>query len=389
MPLEAVAVLEDAAAPLAPEGDFPFNDLLVPHDRPIRPPLPEWAQSVNAMFQQASALAGSDLQAAGQGMSRSFNEAALIEVYFGRPDHAAALCRASIDWFAGAAARSGDLSLIRFALQAFVNLGRLDRIAGRWELALSQFEQAWQSTQGVTLRATALLISNAHVDAIGASAPEFLPGLETIYVVDSLKTLLKAKRYADVLDFVQSRSGIGRPTLRDFLWEAAVVATYRLGRGERSLHLAEERLREPRRANRPIFILRRAEVFTVTGHEDCGLDLARKLGAAFEDAATPLGQTRRSVLDRLIKLLLHLNAGDTSRLAARGATASAELNDVPLQSDFLTLLMRGAADAGDRAKAAEQLAGLRRSGWYGAAAATGDPGIIDQLFNSLMSASPQ
>jgi tetratricopeptide (TPR) repeat protein len=367
-----------AAAPIAM-----FEDILVPYQKPLKLPLPEWAAVIRARFEQWRERAKTDLVNACDPIVTCYNEAALLEVHFGRMTDSAALCEASLEWLGRCSRRAEPASVLRFAFQPFINLGRLDRIYGRYDEALRKFRVVGEASRGQAVDLGSLFLSTEMCQEIFARADSPARLARTIYVLDSLKTLLKAGLYQEVVNFAPHHHEPGDVTARDILAEAASIALCRMGRFSEAMAAADRILADREGPNRTLFLFRRAEIFAMAGQRDDALRVARKLAAGFLSYPGPIGVTRLGMLSRLAMLLSCLGADEAGPVAELGYRNGARVNDVLLRAEFLNTLagLPGADSAALRAQARA----VKRDGWYGVARERApEPGnIVDALSADL------
>jgi hypothetical protein len=389
MPLKIPSAALDASSSRssAVPDTVPFNDLLVPHDRPVRLPLSRWAGKILDLISQSRN--DSNLMDHCHGMMRSFNEAALIEVFAGRMEHAFALCEAAVTWTAWMTAETEQPMVAKFALHPFINLARLDRIHRRWDLALRKFRSLGDVLNRKEFVAAEIHITEDVWQKVLAEDPEFFLTIKTVYIVDILKTLLRAHRYDEALAFVKEFDVGADISLLDFLLEGAIIALCRSGKPVAAMQMIEGRLRESNRnMNRPVFLFRRAECFLLMNDLPQATALLEKMAAAFYDRSITLGMTKLSFLLQLAKLMRDVNPERAISLCEIGFEAAAILNDCVFQTEFLAII-RG-ADCGKLSQQArERMEQIARDSLYGAAT---NPALvqshpfrtIDQLFHDLM-----
>ncbi len=115
-------------------------ELLTAFERPARLPIPE---QLAALMARMDAVEGAD----GPGeMASILNRAALMEVQFGRPDKAAALCWLQIHWVIKRVFPRYGVSQLFLVFQPWINLARLDRHARRYGAArrkLAKLHNVW------------------------------------------------------------------------------------------------------------------------------------------------------------------------------------------------------------------------------------------------------
>src|SRR5262249_26966222 len=92
------------------------NDLLIYHDRPVRPPLAEWASYILDRIEEYQTADREEVRDYNQ-ISTCYNQAALIELNYGRMDNAFRLCVSHLEWLSSAIERTGRMDLAKLGLQ--------------------------------------------------------------------------------------------------------------------------------------------------------------------------------------------------------------------------------------------------------------------------------
>ena len=227
-----------------------------------------------------------------------------------------------------------------------------------------------------------------------AKDPEFHTTIKTVYIVDVLRTLLRARYDARTLTFVEETDVGEDSSLLDFLLEAAIVVLSRSGRQSTAMEILEDRLLDVnRRANRPILLFRRAECFLLLHDESRATALLNKLALAFHDPSITLGMSKLSLLLQLARLMTEVDQAEAIALSQIGLQSATHIRDVVFQVEFLSLIRKyGSAESSLNAQ--ERIEQIRREALYGAAnhpllAEAGELRVIDGLFQELINTSHQ
>lgn len=239
--------------------------LLQPQDRIARVPLGAWARQLRTSMEMI--LAGPRLvETVSYEIGTVGNNAALVASHQGDTEAAWRLCERQVWWQLRLGRRSNRNAVALHSLQPWVNLGRLEAMAGDWEAALSRLARLDQRRPDGTLALQPLRADGLGCQALRAGTGEFALLVENIFVIDSLKVLLLNHRWEEVLAFGQ---GLGqrRPGVVLRALEAAVVAASRLGEWNRAHALAQEGIARTGGDpwHRVVFRLRAAEVAACTG----------------------------------------------------------------------------------------------------------------------------
>lgn len=371
-------------------GYAPSGELLValePLDLPVFVPLRDWASHILGSLARYAPQAGSETLDAHSyaGVSGCFNQAGLIETCFGRMGHAATICELALEWLTKWLPRTGDLSLARLAFQPYINLGRLERITGDTDCALERFAKLRLSTvHRVPFMLGPMRVSRQYWDAMRSAKPAIAGLFVTVSAVESVKTLLKAKRYSAVLEYIADKRGLEDTAANDAFTEAAALAWTATGRPDQALAFIESRLADEAGANYPIFAFRRIETLASSGEEWVAIEASRHLLAKLAGEVDTPGPFRLRVLAQLAGLLAHFDADQALAACAIGLRGAIELNDVRLQMKFLAVRAKADSDEAARSEARSQMNAIQRSGLYGAAStAAGEAGPIEELYMRL------
>jgi tetratricopeptide (TPR) repeat protein len=359
------------------------QDILTPQDRPVRLPLPLWAAARLNEFGLLRQQSPYDKPETCGAIVDCFNEAALIEVYYGRLDMAATLCHAAMRWVAGLVDATGSAFCYRFAFQPYVNLGRLDRIEKRWQESLDKFQVVEEAVKGRPVRFGPIAVDRTSLESIAAKFPD--PAvLRNIFILDTLKTLLKATWYDKLLRFFPS--WIDDPMKNDFICEAFLVALGCMQKPTQALELNDKFLRDnPKSGNRLVYLYRRIEILLAMNDLDGAIRLARKLAAVFTEYEGTLSHNKLIVLAKICEVMISLELSEAASLLQSGLNAASKLGDVFLQREFLQMLAKAVSASDVQEKVHRSLHELSATGLYGAARKTGDVGaegiqvLSDQL----------
>jgi len=111
--------------------------ILHPEDRIIRLPLDIWAKQLMVRINKISFLP--NLNKSMETFAAALNQAALILTYNGQIDNARHLCYKAINTYATILEHQQSKEISLYQIQAWVNLGRLDRILKLFDNALHKF----------------------------------------------------------------------------------------------------------------------------------------------------------------------------------------------------------------------------------------------------------
>ncbi|HET8892187.1 MAG TPA: hypothetical protein VFQ41_25040 [Candidatus Angelobacter sp.] len=379
---------EDAparAVPVRPEPVRVFDGILVPYQTPVRRSLPEWATTIHGRFLQAVEQRRLDLVEGASPLVNCFNEAALIEVCFGRQDQAAALCSAYLQWVNRNSRRPGALVILQYAFEPFLNLARIARIQQRYEDALRSIEVVDKVARCQDAWLGDILIPASLSEEIFARSTPFPKLIRVTYILEWVKALIKCKRYSEAEAFNPPWHNPADLTARDIIWEGKIISLGCEGRYDDALAAAEPALADRDGLNRSLFLFRRAETYAAAGRIEDAARVAGGLAKGFLSYPPgSLSMTRMGLLVRLTALLIKLGIEDALRLAELGLQRATALSDILFQSEFLNLMadLQGNGGMALRAEAAER----RRKGLYGAGrnSSQNPPSPVEVLTQALL-----
>jgi hypothetical protein len=341
------------------------SGLLLPQARIPRIPLAEWAETLSRRLARCRTafLPPRELALEVAGIS---NNAALLAALHGDRDQAWTLCERQIEWQHRCSRRVGDPAIAAHGVQPFVNLGRLEALAGNWEEALARFARlkGYRSEGEVDLGQ--VCVERAGWQAVSGSREDFDRLLENMYVVDSLKALLQNRRFEEALVFTAELRPQIRPELLLLAREAEVVAWSWIGRHRHARRVAEDAARETRAWERAVFRLRLGETLGASGDVEGAATALRPLA----EVAAQLSPGRRRdlqvlyVLVRLVGACAETGLVEAATAVARAAYEGARATgDEVFQIECLRFLT-SAAPADERDGWCEALEALERSTLY-------------------------
>jgi hypothetical protein len=307
----------------------------------VRLALPSWSQRVAEYLANYKASLATTTPTYPL-KSICFNQLGLIECYIGRLERATTSCYAHLEWVSQVVAEQELLAVSQQALDAWINLGRLDVINGAYNEALAKFALLQKAKRGEELTVGALTISDKHWQAIVQARPDFYEFIENVFITDSVKALLKSKDYEAVLSFaISNMTGVG-PLLHDFLTESQLIALCRLGQSEAALELAQQYSLRGSFLHRLIFQLHRAEALAYFGEEKAALQVVTDLDfiMSYFQLDTKPNLSKLFLTARLVKALKTLGQPLAAQRFAQKAYAGAVLlQDETLQLEFLRFIL--------------------------------------------------
>ncbi|HEU0299792.1 MAG TPA: hypothetical protein VFR37_10065, partial [Longimicrobium sp.] len=372
----------------APAGGSIVAALLLPQDRIPREPLSAWAGRLRQNVERFRRSARTPVQLSREG-SAAGNNAALIAALRGDAEGAWAACERQMWWQARLSRRARVPAIAARCVQPWVNLARLEALAGDWQGAVTRLERLRPLGKSGAIALQPLRRDGTGCSQITGSGDDDFPAvLDNMYVIDTLRALLQNRRWDEVLHFADAVRRRFRPGLGLWAMEAQVVAACRAGDHDRARAVACEALERPDVTawRRVVFRMRLAEV------EACAGDAA---GAAAALAPLARGVRRLSaearaqlqplyVLARLAGACLECGMAEDAAAIAGGVYEGARAaGDQVFQVEALRVLVRAAPDAG-RAGWAETLAALQGETEYRQYRAPGAPPADSVVIDALL-----
>lgn len=250
--------------------------LLSPNDRVARLPLRFWAERLILNLQHTYATIREPRRFA-ENLAAIGNNAGLVAASRGDTEAALKSAELQIRWLGRLARRSRESSLAAFAVQPWVNLGRLDAISGRTMEALDRFSELWRSALNGHVHIGTLRLGEGDWAAIVPTRDHFLTFVHTIYVSDSLKAMILNRRFDLVDPFSLQVGAKGR--LKSMCDEACIVAESKTGDHRKAIARAETAVASATGWPAVVLQLRLAEANACAGE----LDGSRKILSQLAD----------------------------------------------------------------------------------------------------------
>ena len=247
------------------------NDFLLVQDLLCRPPLQSWARSIQEGLESEI----------GPGRQNSthiaslLNLAAFVEILRGDKNAAKAICEAELAWVASLASKTaGSLTISALAIQPWINIGRLLRIDGRCQEALSHFDLVLKRPDREPLLLGPCRIQESEWEDLLASDVSL--NLWNVYLVDSLKTYFRCRRFDVALRFIAELREVEPRCHDNLLLEGQIISQIGLGDYERSYQLAKSRSDQDV-LDTVVLMLYQAQCLTELDRHDDVLTLTRDL----------------------------------------------------------------------------------------------------------------
>jgi tetratricopeptide (TPR) repeat protein len=363
-------------------------DLLLPHHRPIRYPLGRWTSIIQNKFDRCRTLDYCDPSIC-QDLIGCYNEFALIETYFGRSRDAEYLCNKALELLLSLVGQTGRYGCYGAAFDPFVNLGRLERLEGNYDKALARFRSVQSALRGITTSLGPIELT-PKILAIVFEDRRLVPVLREVFVVDSLKTLMKAHKYDEILQFACECEDDAGPSSRQFLLEACIVALGAAGECKEALRVLDMYTAGAQVKNVAVLVFRRAELLVAVDETEKALKLASKLGEQFIRELDKLGKFSLGLLYALARMLMLHRSELAPAVIRAGLALTVRLDEIPFRFDFLELLKKSVGADDSSGTIEQSILELRESSWWGLGGkeASSDPSLccrpLYALFEELV-----
>jgi len=358
--------IPDRDAASAPRAATIAGAILIPQDRIARQPLTPLAAELTHRLQGIRRTVRGTHELSAQ-ISRIGNVAGLIAASRGEMAVAWRLTERHLWWHGRQARRSGDATVTAHALQPWVNLGRLESLAGRCDEALSRLQGLSSFPISDRLELGCVRLSGPAWKALVPSRERFLEFLESIFVSDSLKAMLLNRRFDLVQPFAGRLPGEGE---LHWIGEEACVA------------------REARGWYRAVFRLRAAEAYTCAGEGTCAAGILTQMAGVVQQMS---GKRKADpkllpVTARLATACQEAGLAEFACLLARDVlNAARAARDEPIQIEMLRVLATTApaAERQSWAQAAWTLAGDTEYARYRRGGAPPASAVVAELYRCL------
>jgi len=309
-------------------------ELLSSQERSLRPPLQNLLARVDRRLDEIglpSAVSDSDVYA----LLQCYNLCALVEAMAGRADEARRLCLDELCWLGRVADRTGRTGVLAYAFQPWVNLARLDRIAGDLAAARVKLDVLRAASQGHAMALGPIALEADHVPTLVAHVPGLTSFLHYNWIHERLLCELRSdapegRREVEAVANAQQSILFSGMAL-----EADLIARRQAGEDTE----AESSRQYPEVADAfPVNVvasIRRAEI--VLKHLRHGPDVIN--ADALEEIGLRLlvgepSPWHLAVVQPIVNLLRELKPGADSNLASLAYEAAKRLGDEILQAWF-------------------------------------------------------
>ena len=307
--------------------------LLSPERKLSRRPLRAWARELNETLKSSSAD--------GAVLEGCANQGALLAAHLGHPSAAKAICNAQLAWVARQCDR--DPGALGHAIQPWINLGRLLAMSGSVESALRHFQLDRASRAGADVAIGPVKVNGGAWAGVFAHDPTLGRTLETVGIVEPLKSLLGVSAFDAVLRQVRA----SRPSplaLRGVIREVEVVALRGLARHDAVVAAVGWPASEPFQAT--VLMLQGLPSLEAVQGAARAVGRALLLGAFLQAADWGNGASPLAVATAAYALGDYLtragHAASAVELLRMSRDTAAACNDEVLEIQALELLARGA-----------------------------------------------
>lgn len=314
------------------------QDSLLARGRASRPPLRPWAHALLERLESGEASTADR-----SSLAACLDDAARIETFRGNCRGAWRLCELQL--------RCAE-DRPELAARPWIHLGRLWRWQGQSERALEHFALLLEVMRGGAPR---------HWPLAAPPSAEALPWLESVYLVDSTKTYLRARDPEGALRFLhQARALLDDGEAHPLLDEAELITFAQLGRYEDALALTERPGWQQDGYGMLVRLTYRGALLSALGAEDSARPLASRLAERVlaMNWSHPKDPRQLRYLLYLGRLTREVGLEEASaRLGHMGLRAAHQFGDVPLRLAFLESLL-DLPDVAERAALAAERSAL-------------------------------
>ena len=316
-------------------------DLLTPHERPIKLPLQKWSKSVTDSFISLKSTAKNS-QSESIKIATCFNLAALIEAYTGRVDNATQLCHAQLLWLFRISETTSSLEALVTSLQPWINLGRIDYNQRRYEQALDKFRLLFDADKLANIHFESIIIGQEKWKEIKRVYPETQQVIDNVFIVDSIKAMLKEKCYTKLLEFYDSYISSEKLSLKEYLTEAKIISLCMIGEKNEAMRIAEKQANFCLDRNKLSFMLRYIETLIAFGNLSKAKKRIQQLYLIIKRLNIDTSPNIHTLFYgmRVAELLYLLEKKELAyEIVETGYYGATLLDDEPLRANFLEFLL--------------------------------------------------
>lgn len=243
-------LLEDKKPLSAISKTFSLAPLLHPEDRLTRKNIHTWLLELLTLT--------NEWQYDYKQLAMLFNLTSFLHMAIGNLNAAERLCRKQIDYFIQQSKK--ESTLLKFIIQPWINLGRLDRIKGDYELAYHKFSLL------ANLSGNNNDVNLFHVDtnyllaSIGLDE-EVQQVIKTCSIIEPIKTSLAAKSYLETLNKIElARADKKNHPYASLFDEVEIISYAHLNKMTEAKITCQEALRSAPPHLYHLFLFRQAEI---------------------------------------------------------------------------------------------------------------------------------
>lgn len=355
-------------------------ELLSSQERSPRPPLQSLLARVDRRLDEIgvpSAVSDSDVYA----LLQCYNLCALVEAMAGRADEARRLCLEELCWLGRIADRTGHKGVLSYAFQPWVNLARLDRIAGNLVAARIRLDVLRAASQGHAVALGPIALEADHIPTLVAHVPGLTSFLHYNWIHERLLCELRSDAPEGRLEVKAVANAQQSILFNGMALEADLIAR----RQARDDEEAESSCPYPEVADAfPVNVvtsIRRAEI--VLKHQRHSRDVINADALQEIGLRLLVGEPspwHLAVIQPIVNLLGELKPGADLNLASLAYEAAKRLGDEILQSWFASVCAEhDEADSIWR----ERLRNLAASTWYASIGSHDGGGLRSTRLNEV------
>lgn len=239
-----------------------FKGFIHPEDRISRQPILSW---LNELAEQADyVLHHSEIAANSGELAKLFNMSALVYCLMGDIDKATQLCNKQIDYFVTKSKE--NINLLKFCMQPWINLGRIDRVVGEFPLALAKFSiLRLQDDAGKYLDLGRHQLERETLFEAIQNDNEVSGAVRACAFIEPIKTYLANGAFAKISSLSKIELSNQSRSLHGIAYESLILANVQMGRLSNAYYIVKTAIKTVPPHLIHVFQLREGELLAVNG----------------------------------------------------------------------------------------------------------------------------
>jgi tetratricopeptide (TPR) repeat protein len=316
------------------------NKMIHPEDRIVRRPLSGWASELASMLREIAAVRHKQKYAAK--IAEIYNNSALIFLSLGDIKSARELCYSQIQLFITSSHVLKLVDHVKFVIQPWINLSRIDRLEGDLPAAIKKLELLNLHDKAEVVLGNSRVLSDSLKKALSADE-EMNQIVKTCCLFEPIKAYMYEKKYHDMRQFIEIKQTSILRSHQAYLQEAMIVALVNTGRIKDAVDVLCQALVSSHPGVMHVFKLREAEIKGVvspTNECDDDVEPLYKLSKRLLEAKYINVNDILFALHTVHVMVLHQRQQDAAKLAYFCLQAAYSLNDELLIAESLSVLFK-------------------------------------------------